>query len=460
MPPRPLPLAGPLFVAALGAGLLGACSGGGDAPLPTVASVTAERVVEDGEAQRASILKVRFAAKFTIVEERLPLASLFAVETPDPADVESDERRTVLVQSAEHSGESRVITLQVNALVPDGSTLKISQRAFKAKATGTIDVEIDADLDRVQVALASTSFAIAEPSLLDRDRTLPVIAGDRDPGAMETALVDHLIARSEPDEVIDVAVQRYRAIPVAVVPSAKLRAALAALTNTFADEALAAFLTPGNCTGKPARRIAFEVPPDYPQLYARVTFASDGARIVSINPNLEGEPIEKLMPVLAHEAIHCDDEDPITEEVAATAIDTFLYLHLIPVNPAMVLDGTPLTREYNVDVVAMLNSGRRFPETGGILPSAGVKEAIPGTTSPVSSFAELIGRAYQDFPTGRPPDEQAMQAYVEVIARAANMPAKSGFDLVYLDELLSRALDPRVMLVVVQALGLEAVPIE
>ena len=434
---------------------IASCGGSTPAPIPEIASVEAMRVVVDGVALNRSIVTVRFDTKLVFVEQRLKLESLFELAVPDPDDLESDDPVRVLVEKAEWSEGSRVVKLEVAQLVPAESTVKVARKAFRKGETGVVEAEVEADLNRFQVALASTAFGVADPAILNRSKSLPVTASDRDPDAMRDALIDHLSRRAEPDEVIALALQRYAAISAATVPSPKLRAALAALTGTFGDPALEAYFTPNNCTEQEVALIAFQPPPDFPNLFARVTYSASGARIVSISPSLEGERIEKLMPILVHEAIHCDAEDPLFEEVAATAIDVFFYLHLIPVAPEMVLDGTPLTREYNVDVVAFINSGRRLPESGGILPSAIIQQALPGTTSTASSFADLVAAAYEDSSRQQPPDEYAAQRYIELIAAVAEMPVKSAFDLVYLDELLGRALDPRLLLFAVQALGLE-----
>ena len=86
------------------------------------------------------------------------------------------------------------------------------------------------------------------------------------------------------------------------------------------------------------------MPPGSQQLFARVTYAPGGARIVSLNPSIEGERLEMLMPILLHEAIHCDQVGGRFEEIAATAIDSFFWMNLLAVFPDLALAGTPLER--------------------------------------------------------------------------------------------------------------------
>src|SRR6185436_1602538 len=126
--------------------------------------------------------------------------------------------------------------------------------------------------------------------------------------------------------------------------------------------------------------------------------------------------LELLMPVLAHEAIHCDATDGLAEEVAATAFDTFLYLHLLAAEPDLAGAGTKVGRELNVDAIAMINSGRRLPESIGLLPSVGVTRVLPETNSPAGSFAELVVQSYPTITTTTSAPEPLAQTYVANIA--------------------------------------------
>jgi hypothetical protein len=213
-------------------------------------------------------------------------------------------------------------------------------------------------------------------------------------------------------------------------------------------------LTDANCTGQAAALIAFQEPPDAPGLLARVTYDDAGRRIVSINPSVAGERIEHLMPLLAHEAIHCDREDGLVEEIAATAFDSFLYLQLLAVQPELAIAGTPLCQNMNIDAIALINSGRRLPESIGVLQSAGVRQAFPGTDSEAVAFADYVAAAYSTIDEVESPPEALAEAYAAILAGAYGMAPGSAFDLAYLDELLGRAMDIRVLAAVIGALRL------
>jgi hypothetical protein len=144
----------------------------------------------------------------------------------------------------------------------------------------------------------------------------------------------------------------------------------------------------------------------------------------------------------------------LTEEVAATAFDAFLYLQLVAADPGLATAGTTLSRELNVDAIALLNSGRRLPESVGVLPSAGVPRVLPDTTVRYASFAELVAAAYPGIETIQSPAESLADAYVRNLLDPSGMAPGSAFNMRYLDELLARAIDPAVLVGAIQAFGL------
>ena len=433
-----------------------ACSGGGSVSgaIPGVAEARAQRDEVDGAPQLTSTVSVRFDRTPTFAPRHVPFASLFELAIPGVAGG-PDQR--VLVREAEQAQDNpRLVALSVDVVVPQGTTLKIARKAFQEGAEGDIAVEVKSDISPAAAILASTSLEITSAGLIDKGTSPPVTADDRDPAAMRLALDRHLQARGSSAEVRAAALARYDTMPTSIVSSPKARAALAALTGTFAEPAIDALVTDKNCTGKPAALVAFQPPPEAPELFARVTFTKDGSRVVSLSPAIEGEPIERLMPILAHEAIHCDAKAGRFEEIAATAFDTFLFLQIVAAEPDLARGGSPLARDLNVDAVALINSGRKVPESVGVLQSPGVRQALPGTTSPVTSFAELVANAYGGLDTNESPEEPLAQRYAATLAGIAGMEPGAVFDLQYLDELLGRAMDGRVLLAAIGALGLAA----
>ncbi|MCK9517417.1 MAG: hypothetical protein M0R74_00095 [Dehalococcoidia bacterium] len=426
-----------MAVALLAVALSAACSESDPPPMPSVREARAERDVVDGEAQLTTTVTVAFDRVFELAESRVPLASKFEFAVPGSGPG-GDQR--VLVREAEvQPGNGRVIVLRVDALIPAESELKVSRSAFRRNEPGELVKPVTSDLAAEITPLAAMAFAVTREGVLgEAAESPPPSEADRDPAVQREALAAHLDLRGMPPDATRRALARYDTIPPELVPSPKLRAALAGLTGTFAEPAIDDLLTAANCTEAPVSRIVFEAPPDEPDLFARVTFEDTGARVVSIAPALESEPFERLIPVLAHEAVHCDREDGKFEEVAATAFDTFLWIQLLSVDPSLAEGRTQLARELNIDAVAMFNSGRRFPEALGLLPSVGVVQALPLTSAEHRSFADLVAAAYGSLGNNSP-DEPLARQYVQLLAQATGHPEGSPFNLIYLDELLSRA---------------------
>jgi hypothetical protein len=351
----------------------------------------------------------------------------------------------------------RVVELVVDGLLPEGTTLEVEERVLRSGTTRRLTADIESDLSALQALLATRPLAITRPELVERVSTPPASAADRDPEAVRATLDAHLNARQLGPDQKSAVMARYDAISPAIVTSPKLRAALAGLTGTFAGPAIDDLLTAQNCTGQPAALIAFQPPPDYPDLAARGTRDPAGRRVVSINPNLEGERIELLMALIAHEAIHCDLEDGRFEEIAANALETFLFMGFLVADPSIIEPVTTLGREYVIATVAMVNSGFAVPESIGILPSPGVAQALPGTNAPFASYADYVAASYDEITHNESPEERLARSYILPLAQLAGMAAGNAFDLRYLDALLGRSLPPEALLFLVQLLELEPV---
>lgn len=447
---RPLAL-----VLAVLAMLAGACSSGGEssASPPRLVSAEARRDVVQGIARQSTTIDVRFDRRFALVSTHLPLASYFELEVKD---ARKDTPERVLVRTAVATKDSsRAVSITVGQLVPDGSLLRVAQKAFSKGATGDQEVAVESDLSELQVILATTPLQFTNPALFSSPTIAVVTDADRDASEMRKALERHFGERRSSEDFKKAALGLYDQIPIETVPSPKARAALAALTGTFAQEAIRSLLGSDNCTGKPAAAIVFQSPPQFPDLLARVTLSRDGRRVISLNPKLEGERLEALMTILAHEAIHCDEKSGRTEEVAAIAFDTFLYLELISAFRELPASGTLLVRELNINALAMINSGARHPESVGILRSTGFASAVPGSTSVVASFGDLAVAPYIGLPDADSPEEAVARAYVTALAARSNFTIKGAFDIRYLDELLGRSMDIRVLSSAFDALGVE-----
>lgn len=447
-----------LFLAALLLLILTGCGGGGSnaGEVSRPVSAEAERQRDsDGAATLRSTVLVQFPKSLALDLQAEALRDAVRIRT-------SGERpRDLAVESVAVSREdATVLVIETSELVPDNSEFRIGRSAFVRDAAGSVSTRIAGDLTRCAAELASYALGPAEGSVdaFFADSESPrVTLDDRTTDRMREALQAHLEARGSAPDTAARALETFDGMSDAIVQSPKLRAALSALTGTFAEPAIVALTTADNCTGRAAERIAFEVPPDFSGLLARVTNTEAGTRVVSIHPILEGEPFQLLMPLLMHEAIHCDGVSGVDEETAATALDSYLYLMLIAAEPWLAQEGTTLARNFNVDALALLNSGRILPESVGVLQSPGGHSIFPGTELDYTSFAEYLAAAYDESGPGPSPEEPLAQRYVANLAEPEGLPVSNAFNLEYLDGLLGATLPLEVLSAAMEALGLELV---
>lgn len=439
--------------------VLGACGGESDpVEVPRATTATAERVIEDGAATARSTVRVEFeeGEEIELALDGGELRDAFTLRTPGLNTTFTPQDLPVTSVSVSRS-EPNVVLLEVDGLVPERTELRIRRAALAEGGEGSYPVSVESQLTALDVVLSTNPVAPVDAALFSVAQVPEVTPGATDEAAMRSALEAHLQVRGTTGAVLDRALDYYDNVDRAVVASPKLRAALAGLTGTYAEPAIPHLLTNENCTSLPAERIAFEPPPDFPDLLARVTYGDDGARIISLNPVLEGEPFQLLMPILLHEAIHCDQVDGQDEEIAATALDAFFYILLIAAEPELARAGTTLSRNFNVDALALMNSGRLLPESVGVLPSGGVGNVFPGIENGPSSFAAHIAAAYDTLPPGPSEPEALAIAYVALLGADLELAPGNPFDLAYLDALLGLTMHPPVLWTAMEVLGVEPV---
>lgn len=430
-------------------------TGKDDVPRPT--SATAERQRDaDGAALLRSTIRITFPGEVALSGDAGDLLDHVRVQTPGGTQGLPAEELPIRSLRIDRQDPS-VLVVETDGLVPGDSEVRIRREVLARGAEGSVATRVASDLTGLEVLLASYAMTPANAELYGQPVVAPVTAQDGDAAGMREALEEHLRQRGSNEETTARAVGAFDSVPTDIVPSPKLRAALASLTGTFAEPAIDHLLTGENCTGQPSERIAFQEPPEFPGILARVTYSEAGARIVSVNPDLEGELLQLLAPILLHEAIHCDREGAADEEVAATAFDTYYYLLVVASEPWVAREGTLLTRNYNVDALAMINSGRMVPESVGVLPSPGVSEVFPGLELEHGSFAEYIAAAYGQLAPVVSPDEALAQRYVANLAATLDLPVRSAYNLEYLDGLLGWTMDTAAFLAAIAALELEVV---
>ena len=424
-------------IVALAVVLAASCGGDDPPPVPIrPLEATAERLYEDDLPLARSSVRIRFDGEVEPVTLRA-LHTAFRLTLPERSPLTGHALGDMPVVGVEVVS-SRVVELTVAGLVTSSSNLHLAGGAIVG-VEEAVTIAVESEFTELGVVLAGGVFAFGDLTLVEPRPEETPTAADRDPARVRTALEAHLDERGASLGVAEVAMALYEGMDADVVPAPKVRAALAALAGTFADAAVRSLLGPENCTGGRAAFIGFQEPPGNPELAARVTYDDDGLRIISIRPDLEAAPFELLMPLLAHEAIHCDRFDSLEEETVASAIDVYLYIHLLLSRPELAADDSPLARNFNIEALAMLNSGRAVPESLGILASPHGREVLPESGTSHRSFADVIAATYAEEAQPSAPLEQVAQQYLDALARAVEVPFGSALDLAYVDFLLARA---------------------
>ncbi len=428
-------LAGGLL--ALVVALAASCGGDGPPPEPIrILEADAERLYEDDLPLARSLVRVRFNRAVEPTTLRA-LHGAFRLTLPEDSPLTDHSLAEMPVEGVEVSG-ARAVELTVGGLIPRGSILRVSTGALSGPDEEAT-LPVTSEFTELGVALAGGVFAFGDLSLVEQRLAETPTAADRDADAVRAELERHLEAREASAGVRAAALQLYDGMDREAFPHARARAAVAALAGTFADAAVRSLLGAENCTGEPAAFVGFREPPGDAELAARVTFDEEGRRVISIRPDLEAAPIELLMPLIAHEAVHCDEADSLEEEIVASAIDIYLYVHLLISRPELASDPSPLARNFNIEALAMLNSGRSAPESLGVLASPHGREALPGSGVTHRSFAGIIAASYAEGANASAPVEPVAQQYLDALARAIGAPLGSARDLDYVDFLLGRA---------------------
>lgn len=442
----------PSFALLCAGSLSSACSSApADGPLPAIASASATREVTDGAARLTTVVDVRLDRTFAYAPRTLPLASLIEFAVPVPGGGE----RRVLVDRAEPAPDDPlVIRVTVKALIPAGAEVRLARKIFHRNEAGDIRALVESDLTALLAVLAAGPLIPADASLLAPGTAAEPRPEDRDPAAQRSALDASLQRRGVTPEVRTRALADYDSMPADVVPAPKLRAAIAAFSGTWAEPMVAAVLSGGGCSRRPIASVRYQPPPEGGVAFSRVTGVTGGKRAILLHPALEAERFELSMPFLIKEAIRCDRLSGRFEDIGVAAFQTYFYLGLLATSPDLAHSTSTATRDLNLAAIAMVNSGRRLPESVGVLQSEGVAQVLPGSTSPHSSFAALIAAGVPPQGNAESPDEELAQSFVAALAAAAEMPPGSAFNLRYLDELLSRAIDPPAYLAALKALTL------
>ncbi len=170
----------------------------------------------------------------------------------------------------------------------------------------------------------------------------------------------------------------------AKVAAPSARAALAALTGTIGEPAIAHILSATTPGGQPmVTRVVYANTPTTVYGYAATT--NSGQTEIELNDDYTADNPFLFTSVLAHEALHQDTQNGSAyEEATNNSLDSLVYLRQLNRHPELAQAGTGLSRFINTLATARLNSGSGSHL--GLFASNGNAPVLPGSSKDYRSF--------------------------------------------------------------------------
>ncbi len=211
-----------------------------------------------------------------------------------------------------------------------------------------------------------------------------------------------------------------------ILHNQNIRAAIASLYGTVAENVIASFTGTANVTGKRYTVVEFSAQIANSAPIGETKIGNPSGRLLTyIRPTFAGEDFRALSAVLAHEAMHQDAtgnsggnlNDLQEEEIIANWVQTNVYMQQALVDSSFLGNGTGLVNELNNQVLAILNSGdtlfpyggvKRAPaknNDGNVFVGAKTDPGNYGDNTTVKSFEDWVRRQFvaRGFTSGNTP---------------------------------------------------------
>lgn len=187
------------------------------------------------------------------------------------------------------------------------------------------------------------------------------------------------------------------------VPDPRLRAAILALKNTPAEDAV---------------RDAAQK-----RVFSQVIFQDLPAGVIAgVNPNgknnkpeilvnsrYQHEDFRQIAPALAHESLHQDSIASGREERVNHSLDTLVYAHMIQEDPSLASSNTELAKRQNTKLMARINSR---DAKGNLRLFSAKSNVYPGGT-PLANFAAAFTATGGGPITDNSPGNSALKLFVK-----------------------------------------------
>jgi hypothetical protein len=375
-----------------------------------------------GNPLNQSVITVKFSENINLVDPTKFRMFGYRILTETGTGL-AQSKTTINITSVVAGADGNKIVITTDRRIRKNAHLTIFDGAITnasdGTSTGQSDTLVPKGLNKERFTLACRSFVptqlqFFDPALFPGAAALTATPTEPSETTVTTQLTNYLNA--EVSSGFITAAQETSALATyndttikSLVPAPNMRAALASLTGTIGDSAIAQFTTGANVTGKPFTVIDFSTEVSNAAEIAETTGNTTTKRLRTLfKTGLEGESFLTLAPFLAHEAVHQDLvgadpklQDGIPEEEFANCVETYVWSQELLQSPVIAAAHTELATHLNADLLAMLNSGDSlFPRVGTNTAPIKSGNAMPksnptaGGTAPFASFVDYIMRTY------------------------------------------------------------------
>jgi hypothetical protein len=402
--------------------------------MPLLGIKIAKRVDGSGNALNSNRITIAFTSTVRIGDDSLFRSFGYANDLLNPGQ----QRKVTVGMTIERDPvDGRVLTIITDRLIRKGSRFFIYDGALTDTKGNTVvydgtaankTITFERGQNKPRFTLSQRNWAPTDLSYFTNDVFTGAPAtstANTEPNS--TTVRNNLDAflTSKVSQGLITAAQRVTALGIfdnpdnaPYVPSANLRAAIAALVGTVGEPAIASYLGKSNTTANRYTAITFDGTISASAPISETKLSSGGRLSLKIRPTYAGEDFRALSAVLAHEAIHQDlpgtqngDGTPPNsqdEEIIANTVQSTVYIQQALASGGFVANSTNLVNKINEQVMAHLNSGRGLFPYGGIFKAPGLTNdgnVFPGAktdpggfgdNTPVESFEDWIRREYVD----------------------------------------------------------------
>jgi hypothetical protein len=376
----------------------------------------------NGNALNSSTIQVRFSENINLVDTTKFRAFGYRILTETGTGA-AQAKTTINITSVTAGADGNKIIITTDRRVRKNAQLQIQSGAITNASDstdiGSFILHLPKGLNKERFTLACRAFVPTQFKFFDPAQFSSASALTATPNLPSTNTVTAQLTAYLDKEVAAgfiTSAQKTQALATyndstitSLVPSANMRAALASLTGTVAENAIAQFTTNANVTGKPFTVVDFSTEVSSSAVVAETTGNVSTKRIRTLfKTSFKGENFLALAPFLAHEALHQDVvgadpalQDGIPEEKFATTVETMVWAQELVIDPTPASAHTELSTHLNADLLAYLNSGSAlFPRVGNLTAPINSGNALPksspaaGGSAAFTSFDNYEQRTY------------------------------------------------------------------